>query len=135
MLTPYILQPDEGLPEFGSGVKASKNSTGGNLSFMVSKTTGGAPMHVHEREDEYFFVLAGRLTVTIGEEKSEVGEGGFVFMPRGVPHDWDVIGEEATVILMTVPAMLEEFLHEYHAAFADPDRRDRVATDFGIRFL
>lgn len=135
MLPPYILLPGEGVLEFGSGVKASGRSTGGAFTFMVSQTQGGAPLHVHEREDEYFYVLEGTISVTIGPEKAEVGPGGFVFMPRGIPHDWDVVGDEATVILMTIPAMLEEFLDEYHAAFSDPARREKVARDYGITFL
>ena len=41
------------------------------------------PLHVHEREDEYFFILEGEHVFQIGEETLQVGPGGFVVAPRG----------------------------------------------------
>ena len=38
-----------------------------------------------------------------------------MFLPRNVPHEWDVIGDERGVVLIiTAPGGLEEFLHEFH---------------------
>jgi quercetin dioxygenase-like cupin family protein len=130
----YVLQANEGVPGFGSGVKASRVSSGGLLTLMESHTTGGAPLHVHTREDEYFYVVDGTLTVRCGEETFEAGPRSFVFLPRGIPHEWDVVGDSATVLLITVPAMLEEFLEEFHAAPARADK-DAVAERYGITFL
>lgn len=133
---PYVLQAGQGVPGFGSDVKAGRIATGGSMTVIESRTTGGAPLHVHTREDEYFYVLAGQIIVWCGDETFEVGPGGFVFLPRGVPHAWDVQGEEATLLLITVPAMLEEFLAEYHAAFSGgPELRAQVAAQYGITFL
>ncbi|HNJ47873.1 MAG TPA: hypothetical protein PK479_05550, partial [Novosphingobium sp.] len=42
-------------------------------------------------------------------DHAEVGAGGFVFLPRGIPHSWDTIGE-ATLLMITTPPMLESFL-------------------------
>jgi hypothetical protein len=42
-------------------------------------------------------------------------------------------GGEATVLLITVPAGLEEFLGEYHAAASEA--RDQVAAKYGITFI
>jgi len=133
---PYVLDAGEGVPGFGADVKAARVSTGGSLTVIESRTTGGAPLHVHAREDEYFYVIEGTLTVRIGEEEFEAGPRAFVYLPRGVPHAWDVIGDEAIVLLMTVPAMLEEFLHEYHDAFSKPPEvREQIAAKYGITFL
>lgn len=129
----YVLQAGEGVPGFGSGVKASRASTGGMLTLIESKTTGGAPLHVHSREDEYFYVIEGTLTVRCGEDRFEAGPRSFVYLPRGVPHDWDVVGDSATVLLLTVPAMLEEFLEEFHTA--SDDGRAGVAEKYGLTFL
>jgi quercetin dioxygenase-like cupin family protein len=94
-------------------------------------------MHVHSRDDKFFYVMDGAITVRCGEELFEAGPRSFVFLPRGVPHEWDVIGEGvATVLILTVPAGLEEFLHEYHAAASTPnDVKDRIAAKYGITFL
>ena len=72
---------------------------------------------MHSREDEYFYVLEGTIIVYCGEEVFTAGPRSFVSLPRGIPHAWDVGGEGvATLLMMTVPAMLEEFLEEFHAA-------------------
>jgi quercetin dioxygenase-like cupin family protein len=130
----YVLQANEGVPGFGSGVKASRSSSGGLLTLIESRSSGGAPLHVHTREDEYFYVVDGTLTVRCGEETFEAGPRSFVFLPRDVPHEWDVVGDSATVLLITVPAMLEEFLDEFHAAPTRADK-DAVAAKYGITFL
>lgn len=131
---PYFLKADEGVPGYGSDTKAAKSSTGGLLTLIESRTTGGAPMHVHQNEDECFYVIEGALIVTCGEESYKAGPRSFVYLPRGIPHGWDVVGEEATILMITVPGMLEEFLHEYHAAdWGEP--REEVARKYAVTFL
>jgi len=128
----YALNAGEGVGG-AADVKASRASTGGALTLIESTTTGGAPRHVHSREDEYFYVVDGTITVECGAETWVAGPRAFVFLPRGVPHAWDVVGDEATVLLLTVPAGLEEFLGEYHGASGS--ERDVVAAKHGIEFL
>jgi mannose-6-phosphate isomerase-like protein (cupin superfamily) len=107
------------------------------LTVIESQTTGGAPPHVHSREDECFYVVEGTIVVRCGEEIFEAGPRSFVFLPRGIPHAWDVAGEGvATVLIITVPAMLEEFLREYHDAPSElREARDQIAAKYGITFL
>jgi len=131
---PYMLEAESGVPGFGVGVKASVRSTGGGFTMIESSTKGGAPWHVHTREDEYFYVLEGKIVVWCGEEEFHAGPGAFVFLPRGIPHAWDVESEgKAKLLMMTVPAMLEEFLREFHAAKGQ--ERDAVAAKHGITFF
>jgi mannose-6-phosphate isomerase-like protein (cupin superfamily) len=133
----YLLQPGEGVRGFGPEVKASGLSTAGGLTLIESRTRGGAPWHVHSREDEYFYVVEGTIIVYCGTDVFEAGPRSFVFLPRGVPHAWDVAGEGvATVLMMTVPPMLEEFLREYHTARSQgKEAQDQVAAKYGITFL
>jgi len=131
---PYMLQAGESVPGCAGGVKASISSTAGGLTVIESFTAGGAPWHVHSREDEYFYVVEGEITVWCGKETFQAGPRSFVFLPRGVPHAWDVKSAgKATVLMMTVPAMLEEFLHEFHAA--KPEQRGDVAQKYGLTFF
>ena len=102
---------------------------------IESHTRGGAPWHVHSREDEYLYVVSGALKVWCGKEVFQAEQGSFVFLPRGVAHAWDVASQEkATVLMMTIPGMLEEFLREFHAA-AGKEAKDRVSAKYGIQFL
>jgi quercetin dioxygenase-like cupin family protein len=70
----------------------------------------GPPLHVHSREDETVYVLEGEFRWKLGDELSTTGPGSFVFIPRGVPHTWQVIGEEDGRALITFfPAGMEGF--------------------------
>ncbi len=131
----YLVQSGEGVPGFGPEVKASRASTAGGLTLIESHTRGGAPWHVHSNEDEGFYVLEGTLQVHCGEEVFEAGPRSFVFLPRGIPHAWDVLGGvPATVLIITVPAMLEEFMRDFHAADSK-EAKDAVAEKYGMSFL
>jgi quercetin dioxygenase-like cupin family protein len=133
-LKPYVLRTGENVPGCAHGVKASIGSTGGAFTMIESLTGGGAPWHVHTREDEYFYVVDGEIVVWCGKEEFYAGPGSFVFLPRGIPHAWDVkSATKATVLMMTVPAMLEEFLREFHLATAD--QRSAIAEKYGITFF
>lgn len=125
----YLLPAGQG----DGGVKASRATTAGSFTLIESDTDGGAPPHVHEREDESMYVLEGTIVVHCAEEEMIAGPRAFVFLPRGVRHDWDVRGGRATVLIITAPAGLEEFLAEFHAA-PDWDARNAVAARYGIRF-
>ena len=130
----YMLAPGQGIEGFDRDVKATRTSTGGALTLMESRTEGGAPMHVHSREDECCFVVEGRIVVECGGEKFEAGPRSFVFLPRGIPHAWDVISGVATVLIITVPGGFEEFMRDLHAA-GSRAARDAVAAKHGIEWV
>jgi mannose-6-phosphate isomerase-like protein (cupin superfamily) len=125
----YLIPPGEG----ASGIKASRSSSGGSFTLIESDTAGGAPPHVHEREDEAMYVLDGTIVVRCAGDEFVAGPRAFVFLPRGVRHDWDVRGDRATVLIIAAPGGLDEFLAEFHAA-PDWDARTAVAARYGIRF-
>lgn len=130
----YVLPGGRGLSPDDPSLKASVASTGGGLTLIESRTTGGAPRHVHTREDEYFYVLEGVISVSLGDEQFEAGPRSFVFLPRNVPHAWDVVGDEATLLLITAPAGLDVFLGEFHSAGSAAERAE-VAARHGITFV
>jgi quercetin dioxygenase-like cupin family protein len=69
-------------------VKAGGAHTGGALTVIEwSAPVGfGPPRHVHNSEDEMFYVLEGELVVECGDQRWTAGPGDFTFLPRGVPH-------------------------------------------------
>src|SRR5688572_17325743 len=68
-------------------IRASAESTGGAFSVLEEiPPLVDTPLHVHEREDEIFYVLEGRHAYRVGDEEFEAGPGDMVFAPRGVPH-------------------------------------------------
>jgi mannose-6-phosphate isomerase-like protein (cupin superfamily) len=66
------------------------------------------PLHVHERDDEGFFVLEGELTLWVGDAEPVVlGPGEFANAPAGVPHTYRVTSSEpATWLLPAAPGFV-----------------------------
>jgi quercetin dioxygenase-like cupin family protein len=70
----------------------------------------GPPLHVHTREDETVYVLEGEFRWKLGDEISVTGPGAFVFIPRGLQHTWQVLGDQSGRMLITFsPAGMEGF--------------------------
>jgi len=75
-----------------------------------------APLHLHHREDEYSYVLEGRMGALLGEEVLEAGPGDLVFKPREQWHTFWNAGEESCRILEIIaPAGFEHFFRELDA--------------------
>jgi mannose-6-phosphate isomerase-like protein (cupin superfamily) len=64
-----------------------------------------APLHVHHEDDEAWYVLEGVLRFRLGEETFEVGAGGSVLAPKGVPHAYGNArrGQMARYLLVMTP--------------------------------
>ncbi len=95
-----------------------------------------APMHVHEREDEYSFVLAGRLGAQIGDKVIEAGPGDLVVKPRGIPHAfWNPADEETRVLEIISPAGFEQYFADLAPVLARPGEPDLQALgEIRIRY-
>jgi quercetin dioxygenase-like cupin family protein len=76
----------------------------------VNSPGEGPPLHVHTREDETVYVVEGEFRWKLGDQLSVTGPGSFVFIPRGLPHTWQVIGDQEGRALITfAPAGMEGF--------------------------
>jgi mannose-6-phosphate isomerase-like protein (cupin superfamily) len=64
----YMVAAGEGVGGADPELKASAASTDGALTLIESRTTGGAPPHVHSREDECMYVVEGSITVQCGDD-------------------------------------------------------------------
>ena len=94
-------------------VKTTAQATGGAFSIFEENSPVDTPRHVHEHEDELFFVIEGEHVFQVGDEAFEVGPGGLVFAPRGVPHSQRrVVERTGRVLVMCSPAGLEGFFRE-----------------------
>ena len=69
-------------------IKASGEDTLGQLGVIESVYPAGLSVHehVHDGEDEMFYLLEGEIEVFCGEERWSIGAGSFAFVPRGQPH-------------------------------------------------
>ena len=121
-------------------IKASAAITGGAFTLFEENESVDTPLHVHEREDELFYVLQGDHVFQVGEEEFRVGPGGLVFAPRGVPHSQRrVVPRTGRVLVLTAPAGLEGFFRELAEADREgrlgPDAYARASERYGITWL
>jgi mannose-6-phosphate isomerase-like protein (cupin superfamily) len=64
----------------------------------LAKLKGEFVWHRHEREDEFFLVLDGHLTIRFRDREVLLGPGECVVVPRGVEHQ-PFAAEETHVLL------------------------------------
>jgi len=113
---PIALQQGEGDARWFLGqlvtIKSSGETTGGRVAVTENWAPKGqgSPLHVHRKEDEWFYVLSGELTFSVDGEVTTSTEGSFVYGPRDVPHMFTVTSEEARFLLVTEPAGIEDFI-------------------------
>jgi mannose-6-phosphate isomerase-like protein (cupin superfamily) len=79
----------------------------------MSSRALAAPLHRHLREDEYSFVLEGRVGALLGDEVVEGGPGDLIFKPRNQWHTfWNAGDEPARLLEIISPAGFERFFAE-----------------------
>jgi quercetin dioxygenase-like cupin family protein len=123
-----------------------RSPVGGDLTFMVraEQTNGtllaleavappgeGPPLHTHTREEETIYVVSGDFRWKVGDDLGPAAPGSFAFIPRGVAHTWQNVGDQPGTLLVTfAPAGMEGFferlssmtefdLEEFRAAGAE----------------
>jgi quercetin dioxygenase-like cupin family protein len=130
-------------------IKAGAEATAGRVAVTenLAPRGGGSPLHVHRREDEWFYVLEGELRFLVGGDVVEAPAGAFVYGPRDVPHTFVVESERARFLLVTEPAGFEGFVRALGQpapaleipppASEPPDmgRLTALAAEFGLEIL
>lgn len=112
-----VLGPDGGLTtKDAEGLRADRYliesvDTGGGFS-LVEQTLAprvlAAPLHLHTREDEYSFVLEGRLGALLGDEEVYAEAGTLVFKPRNQWHTfWNAGDQPLRILEMICPGGIE----------------------------
>jgi quercetin dioxygenase-like cupin family protein len=144
---PLVRRPGEGqlvsAPAGQLRYKARGAETGGAVTVLESVVApgDGPPRHVHLNDDEFIYVLDGRLRVRLEEAVHEAPAGSFMFFPKGVTHTWRNAGDsEARLLVVFAPAApgMERFF-ERSSELADETRPSdafkRFASDAGMTVL
>jgi mannose-6-phosphate isomerase-like protein (cupin superfamily) len=141
-----VVGPGEGVEGFlGSiGVRFMIDGleTGERFSLVehpMSPRALAAPLHLHTREDEYSFVLEGRMGALLGDDVVEAGPGDLVFKPRNQWHTfWNAGDEPCRILEIISPAGFESFFRELSdlggAITADPDELVELGERYGLHF-
>ena len=131
---------------------AESKDTGGSffLNEVTMKPGNEPPPHLHEREDELFYVLEGAFDVFVGNEAFDLRTGGCVFMPRLRPHGFIIRSPRLRMLALFQPGGIDGYFRSMSMlpahkldlpskaitySTADMGRVARGFADYGIRFL
>lgn len=113
---PVAVGADEGEARWWFGalavIKATAADTGGVMSIVeVTEPPGAeAPLHVHHREDEAFWILEGDVTLYVGDTTIEAQAGDYAFGPRDVPHRYTVGAAGCRMLFICTPGGFDELV-------------------------
>lgn len=152
-IAPIALEPGEGESLWFLGahvsVKASSETTAGRVDVIehLAPRGAGSPLHVHTREDEWFYVIEGELTFWVGGRVIEAPPGSFVYGPRDIPHTYTVTSKTARYLLITEPGDFGTFMRTLAEPAGEPvipppateppdvARLAEVALEYGMEIL
>lgn len=115
-LSAFALRQDEGealwFLDALATIKASGDATGGRCTVIefLAPQGHGTPLHVHRREDEWFYVIEGQLMLWVGGQRIEAPAGSFAFAPRDIPHTFAVTSPTARFLLGAEPGGFDQFV-------------------------
>jgi quercetin dioxygenase-like cupin family protein len=134
---PVAVGPGEGSTVQGPAggpltYKVRGEQTGGTLTDFenVIAPGDGPPFHVHAGADESWYVIEGQLRFRFDEETHGAPAGSFVFVPRGVRHCFQNVGEQpARILVLFTPSGMERFFDRFAAL---PEGSDLPGAFAGI---
>src|SRR3954447_19191402 len=139
-----VIGPSDGkagfLGSIGVRFMIDGEDAGGDFSLVehpLSPHALAAPLHRHTREDEYSFVLEGRMGGLLGDEVVEAGPGELVFKPRHQWHTfWNAGDEPCRILEIIAPAGFEHYFAELADMVAamqlDPDDLGALGERYGL---
>ena len=142
--SPTIVGPADGehvtLQTIGVRFMIPGADTGSRLSLVEHPMPArglAAPLHRHNREDEYSFVLEGRMGALLGDEVVEAGPGDLVYKPRNQWHTfWNAGDEPCRILEIISPAGFERFFAELvdmgGVGQADPEAFAQLRERYGL---
>ena len=116
------------------------NESGGGFSLVehpLPPRALAAPLHRHSREDEYSYILEGRVGALLGNEVVVGNPGDLIFKPRNQWHSfWNAGDEPARLLEIISPAGFEKYFDELvdmgGSRKADPQSIAALAKRYGL---
>jgi mannose-6-phosphate isomerase-like protein (cupin superfamily) len=117
-LEPLVVRNDEGEARWWfeslAVIRATAADTGGLMTIVeVTEPPGHeAPLHVHHREHEAFYILEGSATIHVGDDSFEVGPGDYAFGPCDVPHRYSIGPDGCRMLFICTPGGFEKLVRD-----------------------
>ena len=106
---------------------AGGSDTDGAFDLVESKMRKGTepPPHIHDREDELFYILSGEIKVFVDGQVFSVAAGESVFLPKKVPHAYLIQSDECHVLALMTPGGFLNAINKMNA----PARTMEIPSD------
>jgi quercetin dioxygenase-like cupin family protein len=100
---------------------ARAHETDGRHALIKITVQRGAepPPHTHSREDESYLILKGSIRYTVGDDQITVNEGEYIYLPKDVPHSFELLSDKAEVLMWISPAGLDQWFWDNSAPAPD----------------
>ena len=144
---PYALDIEEGetIRWFGNAITVKASGPQFDVAFLTVVAGSEPPRHVHETADEAYLVLDGTIVVVAGQERLAAEAGGFVFLPHGVPHTFEVKSGTARLVALSAPSgmlLMHQEIDGQLGASMPPTSRpsdyfplNRTLAQYGVRLI
>ena len=138
----HVLGPNEGeqvnLLKLGVRFMIDGDRTGGAFALVehpLPPRALGSPIHTHANEDEYSYILEGRVGLQLGDEVLIAGPGDLVFKPRGIRHAfWNAGDAPARLLEIISPAGFENYFRELAPLLAAEPRDPAAIGEVVARY-
>ena len=125
----------------------------GAFDTVISRMRRGTepPPHVHSREDEFFYMLSGEMTVYVDGEVFQLTAGECMYLPRRKPHAFLITSDEVHSVVTITPGGFFDAINKMNVpaermdiptdddivtyANADLTETMKVFEQYGVRFL
>jgi quercetin dioxygenase-like cupin family protein len=121
---------------FGVHWKIDGTQAGGRFSVVhhpLAPRILAAPLHRHNREDEFSYVLKGTFGALLGDTVVTAEPGSWVFKPRGQWHTfWNAGDALCEVIEVISPAGFENYFREFTALWPDRSKSGELRRKYEL---
>jgi hypothetical protein len=119
------------------------------MAEYLSKPGTEPPAHVHDREDEFIYVLEGRIDAYIGKEVFSAGPNEGLYFPKFIPHTFTILAPQLRMLIWMSPGGFEGYFRDMseparylglpeqavNYSEVDMDHAIRKGREHGISFL
>jgi mannose-6-phosphate isomerase-like protein (cupin superfamily) len=107
---------------------------------MTTMPGDGVPLHVHDRDEEFYYILEGSLEMQAGDQRFTAEAGALVVIPRDVPHRFrNACSVPARALMIFRPGGFDEMIGELRQAATagtlDQEQRQVILTKWGVSHL
>lgn len=136
-----FVPPLKSASEAGTTLRISSRETDGAYCVceMTTMPGEGVPLHVHDRDEEFYYILEGAYQMQAGEEPFMAEKGSLVMIPRDVPHRFQNVGRgPARALMIFRPGGFDELIGEIREARAGgtlpEEQRQAILAKWGVHF-